>query len=315
LHAVVVGRVDDLAYPAWSPNLRYLSGEIAELLSSSPGRSVDVRERAPHLWEALAADIEHIAETFEQHGVRVLRPRPFLPRELTYLDDLQGGHSLLYPADPTVVLGKHVIETCIRRPFRRKEVWATRDVLMPYIDRDPEIRHVAMPSARPHDAGDEGPGPFLEGGDIIIVGEDVLCGNTELTSNEQGRAWLRRYLEPFGYRVHPVDVHGTWLHLLGVMCLLREGVVMAHMAALDGGLPEPIADWDLIELTEEETRMLATVGMSLDQERHIIDRRLERVMGEISRRGIEPIPVSIDHLSSWGGAVRCVALPIARDPD
>ena len=75
-----------------------------------------------------------------------------------------------------------------------------------------------------------------------------------LTSNEAGRAWLTRYLEPFEIKVHPVDVQGTWLHLLGVMCVLREGLAMAHMPALGGRLPEPIADWEVIELTEEETK-------------------------------------------------------------
>jgi len=313
LHAVVVGRPEDLAYPAWSPNIRYLTGEIADLLSSARGTSVNVRDSAPHLWDGLARDIEGIVESFQQHGVRVLRPRPYLPEEMLYLDYLQGGHSLLYPADPTFVLGKHVIETCIRRPFRRKETWPTRDVLMPYIDADPEVRHVAIPRARPHAAGDEGPGPFLEGGDIVLVGQDVLCGATDLTSNEAGRSWLRRYLEPFGYRVHSVDVQGTWLHLLGVMCLLREGVVMAHLPALGNELPAPIAEWDLVEVTEPEARLLATVGMNIDQNRHMIDRRLDRIIGELDDRGIEPIPVDVDQLSAWGGAVRCVALPIARE--
>ena len=161
-------------------------------------------------------------------------------------------------------------------------------------------------------AGHEGGGPFLEGGDIIIVGQDVLCGNTDLTSNAAGSAWLRRYLEPFGYRVHPVPVTGTWLHLLGVMCLLREGLAMAYLPALGGTLPAPIADWDVIELTEQETRMLATVGMNLDARRHLIDARLERVIGELERHGMEPIPIDVEHLSVWGGAVRCVTLPISR---
>ena len=313
LRAAVVGRLDDLAYPAWSPNVRYLSGEIADLLRGATERSVNVREHAPHLWDALATDVEGVVAAFEEHGVRVLRPRKYLPDERRYLGDLQGGHSLLYPADPTYVLGKHVIETCIRRPFRRKETWATRDVLMPHIEADPDVRHVAIPRARPHAAGDEGPGPFLEGGDIIVVGDDVLCGATDLTSNEAGRSWLRRYLQPFGYRVHSVDVQGTWLHLLGVMCLLREGLAMAYLPALGGKLPEPIAEWEVIELTEGETRMLASVGMNLDSKRHMIDRRLDRVIGELDRRGMEPVPVSVDHLSAWGGAVRCVALPIARD--
>jgi N-dimethylarginine dimethylaminohydrolase len=314
LRAVVVGRTEDFAYPAWNPNIRYLKGEIAELLSSRDGNAVNVREQAPELWNALSADVERIAQTFKECGVQVLRPRTFLPDEMEYLEYLQGGHSLLYPADPTFVLGKHVIETTFRRPFRRKETWATRDVLMPYIESDPEVRHVSIPRARPHPAGNEGPGPFLEGGDIIMVGEhDVLCGATDLTSNEAGRSWLRRYLEPFGYTVHAADVQGTWLHLLGVMCVLREGLAMAYLPALGGRLPDPIADWDVIELTEEETRHLASVGMNLDEKRHLIDRRFERVIAELERNEMEPIPVEVDHLSSWGGAVRCLTLPISRD--
>jgi N-dimethylarginine dimethylaminohydrolase len=316
LRVVMVGRTDDLAYPAWSPNIRYLTGEVAELLSSATGSAVNLREQAPELWESVTADVERIADTLREHGVEVVRPRKFLPEEMQYLEHLQGGHSLLYPADPTYVLGKHVIETSFRRPFRRKETWATRDVLMPGIEADPEVRHVSIPRARPHPAGEEGPGPFLEGGDLIMIdANNVLCGTTNLTSNEAGRSWLMRYLEPFDIRVHPVDVQGTWLHLLGVMCVVREGLAMAYMPALGGKLPEPIADWEVIELTEQETLDLASVGMNVDQKKHLIDQRFERVIGELERHGMEPVPVDVRHLSSMGGAVRCVALPIARDAD
>jgi glycine amidinotransferase len=313
LRAVVVGSLEDLAYPAWSRNVRYLSGPIKELLMSAAGREVDVRRQAPELWQALSEDVERLVQTFSDYGVDVLRPRPFTSAETGYLSDLQGGHSLLYPADPTYVLGHHVIETCIRRPFRRKEVWATRAVLAPHIDADPDARHVAIPRAELGPAGAEGAGPFLEGGDIIMVGHDVLCGHTDLTSNRAGVSWLSRYLEPFGYRVHPVPVHGDWLHLLGVLCLLREGLAMAYMPALDGTLPGPIGDWDVIEIDEHEARMLGTVGMNLDERRHLIDERLERVIGRLSDHGMEPIPVQVESLSQWGGAVRCVTLPIARD--
>jgi glycine amidinotransferase len=312
LHAVVVGSVEGLAYPAWNRNVRYLPEQIRTLLADSDEPAVDVRERAPEMWEALRADVEGVVEAFEREGVTVLRPRPYRRLEREYLSYLQGGHSLLYPADPTYVLGRHVIETCIRRPFRRKETWATREVLLPHIEADPEVRHVAIPRAEPGVAGDEGPGPFLEGGDIIVVGSDVLCGVTDLTSNEAGGAWLRRYLEPFGYRVHPVPVQGTWLHLLSVLCLLREGLAMAHLPPLGGRLPEPIADWDVIEITEEEARGLATVGMNVDQERHLIDRRLTRIIDELDRHGLTPVPVAVETLDLWGGSIRCVALPISR---
>jgi N-dimethylarginine dimethylaminohydrolase len=316
LRSVMVGSTEDLAYPSWSPNIRYLRDEVAELLSSADGNAVDLSEQAPELWEGVTSDVERVAELFAEHGVEVVRPRKYLPEEMEYLEYLQGGHSLLYPADPNYVLGKHVIECCIRRPFRRKETWATRDVLMPYIEADPGVRHVSIPRARPHRAGEEGPGPFLEGGDLIMLGpNDVLCGNTVLTSNEAGRAWLTRYLADFDIRVHPVDVQGTWLHLLGVMCVVREGLAMAHMPAIGGKLPDPIADWDVIELTEEETLDLASVGMNIDAKKHVIDQRFERVIGELEQRGMEPIPIDVKSLSSMGGAIRCVALPIARDAE
>src|SRR5262245_44207977 len=314
LRVVMVGSTEDLAYPAWSPNIRYLSGDVAELLSNAKGNSVNLREEAPELWEGITRDVEGIVTAFEEYGCEVVRPRDFTENEMRYLEHLQGGHSLLYPADPTYVVGKHVIEASFRRPFRRKETWATRDVLMPSIEADPDVRHVAMPRAQPHPAGEEGPGPFLEGGDLIMLGpNDVLCGNTVLTSNEGGRNWLSRYLQDFEIRVHPVDVEGTWLHLLGVMCVVREGLAMAHMPALGGKLPDPIADWDVIELTEDETKDLALVGMNIDAKKHLIDRRFERVIGELEKQGMEPIPVEIENLSSMGGAVRCVTLPIARE--
>jgi glycine amidinotransferase len=312
LEAVMVGRVDGLAYPAFNRNIRYLQGRIKDLLEGPPGTAVDVQARSPEIWEELRADVERVVELFEANGIEVLRPRPYEPLETGYLSELQGGHSQLYPADPVYVLGKHVIETCIRRPFRRKEAWPIRDVLMELIENDPDARHVAIPRAQPGPAGDEGPGPFLEGGDIIMVGDIVLCGNTDLTSNAAGSEWLRRYLAPFGYKVHPVQVHGTWLHLLGVLCLLREGLAIAHMPALGGRLPEPLRDWDVIEIDEPEARLLATVGMNLDPERHIVDHRLTRVIAELERHGVEPVPIEIDTLAEWGGGVRCVTLPIAR---
>ncbi len=316
LRTVMIGSTEDLAYPAWNTNIRYLTGDVADILSAADGKAVNIRDRAPELWEGITADVESIVGLLERHGVQVVRPRKYLPEEMEYLDNLQGGHSLLYPADPNYVLGKHVIECCIRRPFRRKETWATRDVLMPYIDADPDVRHVSVPRARPHPAGNEGPGPFLEGGDLIMLGpNDVLCGNTDLTSNEAGRAWLARYLQDFDIRVHPVDVHGTWLHLLGVMCVVGEGLAMAHMPALGGKLPDPISDWDVIELTEQETLELASVGINIDQKTHVIDQRFERVIRELETRGVETIPVDVAHLSAMGGAVRCLALPIARDAE
>lgn len=108
--------------------------------------------------------------------MKVHRTRSYTEDEKVYLNNLQQGHALLYPADPVFVLGKHFIELSIRRPYRRKEVFPLRDLLLPMVEGDPNARHVAMPQSAPRKEFGEGPGPFLGGGDIIAFGKDVIVG-------------------------------------------------------------------------------------------------------------------------------------------
>ncbi len=184
---------------------------------------------------------------------------------------------------------------------------------MDLIEGDPEARHVAIPAALPYTPSGEGPGPILEGGDIIVTGKDILVGESPIASNRSGTNWLKRYIEPHGYQVHPVPMQGDLLHLLGAMCLLREGLLMVYRPALLNGLPEPVKDWEAIELSEHEARSFATVGVSLDEKTYLLPAGNNRVADELGRRGIEPIPVPSDEISFWGGSLRCSTLPLSRD--
>lgn len=313
LREVVVGIADNLTLPPFGKDLSHYNDELREALEGTGGRPLDVRESFPERWEKTSEQLDGIAGTFEKYGVTVHRPRPFTEEEMACHGSLQRGHSQLYPADPVFVVGKHYIEICIRRAYRRKEIFPLRDLVMPMIEADPEARHVAMPQARPWTPSGEGPGPFLEGGDILIQGDDLIVGMGRLCSNEAGIAWLRRYIEPDGYRVHPMPLEGNMLHALGCLCLLREGLAMAYLPALKEGLPEPIRDWDVIELTYEEAMNHATVGVSLDASHYMIDPHHNRVMDELYKRGVEPVPTPCDQIGFWGGAIRCTTLPLRRD--
>ena len=79
-------------------------------------------------------------------------------------------------------------------------------------------------------------------------------------------------------------------------------------------LPEPLKDWDVIEISEAEARAYATVGVSLDDERYIIPAGLHRVNEELDRRGVQPIPIDFEHVGYWGGCVSCATQAISRDP-
>ncbi|MEM7427675.1 MAG: amidinotransferase [Pseudomonadota bacterium] len=313
LREVVVGHFEGFAYAEWSNSVRYVHPELRALLEARNGAPLDVEKVLPERYEATVQQLDDLAATYEKHGVKVHRARPFHEDEKGFAGHLQGGHALIYPADPVFVLGKHYMELCIRRPYRRKEVFPLRDLIFPMMEDDPDAHHVAVPQAAPRKEFGEGPGPFLEGGDIIAVGKDVIVGMGDVCSNAAGAAWLARYLRPFGYTVHPMPIDGLWLHALGVTCLLREGLLMAYMPALKGGLPAPVKDWEVIEITRQECEMLATVGVSLDQKRYMINHRHNRIMEELDKRGIEPIPLQTEDISFWGGDIRCSTLPLVRE--
>jgi N-dimethylarginine dimethylaminohydrolase len=314
LHEVVVGIPDGLTLPPFSPDLGHYNSDLRTRLEACQGRPLDIQEAFPERWDEAVAQMEGVVRIFEDFGVRVQRPRPFSAAESGYLRELQPGKSQLYPADPVFVLGKHFLELNVRRAYRRKEIFPLRELILPRLAGDKDARYAAIPAAAPFDPSGGGPGPYLEGGDILITGKDIIVGQGALCSDAAGFAWLESLLVPGGYRVTPLPIVDDILHALGIICLLREGLAMAYLEGLPEGLPAPLADWEIIEITREECLGHATVGVSLDPAHYMIDPRFGRIMEELSRKGIEPVPTPCEAIGFWGGAIRCITLPLRRDP-
>ncbi len=312
LHEVVVGRLE-LMLPPWRADMSHYN---AELTAALEGRTdpLDIEQAMPERSARAKQQTENLVATYEHYGIVVHRPRRFSEEEKNYLGDLQRGWAQAYPADPVYVLGNHFLELNIRRAYRRKEVFPLHDLVVPLIKKDSGAHHVAIPPVRPYTPSGEDPGPFLEGGDILICGKDILVGQHDgLCSNQAGIDWLTRYIEPFGYRIHPMPMQGNILHGLGAMCLLREGLLMAYLPALVEGLPAPVKDWEVIELTADDARNFATVGVSINENTYLIDESNVRIIEELDKRGIEPVPLAAKDIGFFGGSLRCSTLPLSRD--
>jgi N-dimethylarginine dimethylaminohydrolase len=314
LRAVIVGSAEGLALPPYNPTLSFYNDELKAALKASGGQPLDIRKAMPERWEKTVAQLDSLAALYEKNGVRVYRPRSYTEEERRYLADLQPGTSLLYPADPVYTVGKHYLEVNIRRAYRRKEVLPLREIVAPLLEADPETHHVAMPPAQPFTPSGAGPGPYLEGGDLICYKNHLFVGESEIATNRAGTRWLENYIEPFGYQVHPMPLKGAILHLLGIMVIVREGLLLLFRDELDCEMPDPLKNWDVIELSEAETRAYATVGVSLDDRRYIIPAGLDRVAEELAKRGVEPIEIQYDQVSYWGGCVSCSTHAISREP-
>ena len=313
LRAAIVGSADGLALPPFNPTLHHYNDEVQAALRRSGDQALLVAEVMPERWHKTVEQLEQLAALYESNGVQVYRPRPYSEEETEYLAHLQPGHSLLYPADPVYTLCKRYFELNIRRAYRRKEVFPLREIVAPMISSDAEASHVVMPAPQPFEPSSGGPGPYLEGGDIICYQNHVFVGESDIASNRAGTDWLESHITP-EYQMHRMPMKGTVLHLLGAMVLIREGLLILYRDELNCDLPEPLKDWDVIDISEAEARAYATVGGSLDDERYIIPAGLHRVNEELDRRGVQPIPIDFEHVGYWGGCVSCATQAISRDP-
>jgi hypothetical protein len=120
----------------------------------------------------------------------------------------KNGFSNSYVRDPWFTVGNVVIEGSLRFSHRRKEVLPSRDIFRSEV-YPATCRYVAAPQPEivPLDINNGGPGPFLEGGDVLVHGRHVFVGTSGRASTALGAEWLSKLLAPDGYRVETDERH------------------------------------------------------------------------------------------------------------
>jgi dimethylargininase len=158
-------------------------------------------------------------ESLAAMGVRVIS----LPEQRAMPD-------AVFVEDPLVVVDEVAIVTRMGSLSRRAE----SDSLADAISAFRPLRRLPGPAT-------------LEGGDVMRIGRDVFVGLSGRT-NAAGVRQLTRELEPFGYRVHPVEVRGC-LQLKSACCPLGDGRILANPAWLDTA---PLRDYRIVEVAPDE---------------------------------------------------------------
>ncbi len=88
-------------------------------------------------------------------------------------------------------------------------------------------------------------GPFIEGGDVLILGTTIfLWATLAWQVTLAGIQWLANMIGHFGYEVVPVRLHPHILHLDCALSLLREGLMIVCEEAFLDGLPAQLANWE-----------------------------------------------------------------------
>lgn len=166
---------------------------------------------------------------------------------------------------------------------RRAETVGVAEALMPY-----------RKLARIQDPG------TLDGGDVLVVATRVFVG-LSLRSNESGIDQLRTILQPFGYTVEAVPVHGC-LHLKSAVTALTNDTLLINRAWTRA---DAFHDFDLVDVHPFETYAanVLRVGDNL-----IYPAEFPRTLERLERRGFAPHTVPASELAKAEGAVTCCSL-------
>lgn len=310
LKEAVVGTATSLRVPTWSDEYEFVTPEVQRFIRENQG--VPMREASPELYERSVEQMEAFAALLRERGVVVHRAEPFTADEEDFLANFKQGVQQCFTRDPLLVVGDHVIETSMREFERRKERFGIRRGITARLDEG-GARWVSMPQPIP-ERGTKGygPGPFLEGGDVLLLGRELYVGCSGHASNEAGIRWLQRYLGP-DYRVHLVPLERGFLHLDVVLSLPRPGLAIVCREAFSEGLPAFLEGWELIEVSVEDTTRLACNGLVLDERTYLCAEEHEAVAEALARAGQEVLTLRYDVVSMWGGSFRCSHHPLRRE--
>lgn len=271
-------------------------------------------EAMPEFHELAVAQMDRAMAILRGRGVTVHQVAPMQPPEEAYLADL-GYHSSqqYFPRDPIVVIGDTLIETAMYCPMRRSERFPIRRTLAERL-QGCRVASLPEPVPLPEDENDSfGPGPFLEGGDVFVLGADIYVGNTGNASNGVGIQHLRNILGET-YRVHEIRLSRKFLHLDCVLSTPKQGLAVVCRDGFIDGLPPFLKDWELIEVSAKDAEEKLAVNMLvLDEKTDLIAEELPELGEALTRAGQNVITTPFAAVFMWGGAFRCWHHPLIRE--
>lgn len=318
LTEAVVGRPLDFAFPSdpegTQAALSFLPRGFGELGRHAAGRRWSQAD--PDGYARCAAQLDALSAFLTARGVLVHRPTELTEAEQSLFAELSQVSLQIFVRDPMIVIGDTVIEASLRLPHRFKERFGLRHLMADMVRRGARRSVVPPGSPLPLQQVAQAEGPYLEGGDVMLFGPDILVGAGQggFATDDAGIDWLRRELGD-EYRVHRIPLHPRVLHLDDGLAAVREGLAIAARAQFVDGLPPVIADWDIIDVGLDEAleRLVANV-LVLAPGEVILDSRALGLAEQLTRHDVTVHTLDFDAVTPFAGGFRCSHHPVHRAP-
>ncbi len=284
-----------------------------EFIEANPGKTLE--EADPETYAKVVEQMNGAVSILVGRGVKVHRPLAVDDAEAAYLENLFPVSAIqFFPRDPMLVIGNRFIETELYFPVRRRERFGIRRSVADRLSKS-DAQTVSMPPAVPtpeQKDGSWGPGPFLEGGDVFLLGHDIYVGVSGNASNTAGVKWLQQYLGET-YRVHEIKLTKKFLHLDCCLATPRPGLAIICREAFVGGIPDFLKGWTLVDVPFKDAKeKLGCNGLVLDEKSIIIASGLDYLAEGLRKAGQEVIETPFDAVYQYAGAFRCWHHPLIR---
>ena len=152
----------------------------------------------------------------------------------------------------------------------------------------------------------------LEGGDVIVDGNNVWVGQSSRTSSAAIKE-LQIHLGSH-YTVYALPFSHKYLHLDCIFNILspKDAIIFPQAFTINELALLNHHYGPMIEVDDIEQKTLATNVLSIGN-RHVIGSlRNPRAILKIKQRGYNFYPVLVDEFVASNGAVRCLTLPLCR---
>ena len=312
LQSVIVGTTEGFTFPKLDWVLDTYAGitdEIKEELRNHYGETFEKLNQKQY--SITKAEQDNLASIIEAEGIEVIRPT--LPSNAEQQAD-HVGYTAMFERDNTLAVGDELIDTFCRVGARRKTHPFLYKQISKVVERTGQ-NHISQPvPAIMADLPDETQ-PYLEGGDIFVLGKEILVGHAGIATSYAGIEWLQRHLAPKDYRVHTIELTQDWIHLDCIFSTPREGLAMCYFGGVKGGkaaFPDFMQNWTWLEAKKEEAKALGCNGVNLAPNRTIIGAEHTRIIKMLGDNGVECVTLPYANASAFGGGPRCSSHPLIR---
>jgi glycine amidinotransferase len=290
------------------------------------------------------AEIEEFCNILTQEGIVVKRPDPAGGEHFKTPDFEEIGMYSAMPRDILLVVGNEIIEAPMAWRARWFEWRAYRKLCKEYFNQGamwttapkPQMSDDLYDDDYPirtledrHALADKGAfvttefEPCFDAADFIRFGKDIFGQRSQVT-NFMGIEWMRRHLEPKGYRVHTLKFKDpNPMHIDATFNPIGEGRILSNpdrpCYQIDWFKR---AGWEIIkpptpQIPDDHPLWMSSKWLSMnvlmiDEKRVMVEKDELSIQKMFTELGIECIPVSIRHANSLGGGFHCWTADIRR---